>query len=89
MSATLEQRYMEALRRLRAKVDSLEEMARWKEDLTSRIWRAEVTMRVTGQTLHDAKALAEEVEMFVAIGKAFEELEKQAAGTNARPAAPA
>lgn len=76
MSATLEQRYVQALRKLRVKTDALEEMSKWKEDLTSRIWRAEVTMRVTGQPLYDAQALDAEVDMFVAIVKAWEDLEK-------------
>ena len=75
MSATLEGRYLQALRRLRARVDTLEELALWKEDLTSRIWRAEVTMRVTGEPLYDAKALANEVEMFIAAGKKWKEIE--------------
>lgn len=76
MSATLEQRYVQALRKLRVKTDALEEMSKWKEDLTSRIWRAEVTMRVTGLPLYDAQALDAEVDMFVAIVKAWEDLEK-------------
>jgi hypothetical protein len=67
---------MQALRKLRVKTDALEEMSKWKEDLTSRIWRAEVTMRVTGLPLYDAKALDAEVDMFVAIVKAWEDLEK-------------
>jgi hypothetical protein len=75
VSATPEQRFLEALRRLRARTDTLEELARWKEDLTSRLWRAEVTMRVTGEPLYDAKALANEVEMFIEVGKKWKEIE--------------
>ena len=64
MSATAETRFLEALRRLRVRTDHLEEMAKWKEDLTSRLWRAEVSLRVTGKPLFEMEAMEAEVEAY-------------------------
>lgn len=64
MPLTLEERYLEGLRRLRKHVTVLEEMARWKEDLASRLWRSECVLRATGELLHDAKELEREVTLY-------------------------
>jgi hypothetical protein len=66
---TLEERYLEATRRLRARVDYLEEMARWKEDLASRLWRSRAVLRISGEALYDIAALEAEVRMFNAISQ--------------------
>jgi hypothetical protein len=66
---------MAALRKLRARVDTLEEMARWKQDLTSRLWREEVIMRIGGKSLCDADELAAEIETFFEIGRRLREIE--------------
>ena len=57
-------RFLEALRRLRVRTDHLEEMARWKEDLASRLWRAEATLRVTGEALFEVAAIETEVQAY-------------------------
>lgn len=67
MALTPEQRYLTALRRLRKRVTFVEEMASWKADLASRLWRAEVVLRATGECLHDAAELEREVNLFNAI----------------------
>jgi hypothetical protein len=77
VSATLERRYLDALKKLRARVDTLEEMARWKEDLTSRLWREEVIMRIGGKALCNADELAAEIEVFMEIGRRIREIEEK------------
>lgn len=42
----------------------MEEMASWKDDLASRLWRAESVLRVTGQFLYDIKEIEREVELY-------------------------
>ncbi len=61
---TIEDRFIEALRRLRARTDHLEEMATWKEDLAARLWRATMVMRMCGQPLYDVRQLEHEVKMY-------------------------
>jgi len=64
---TLEQRYLEAVRRLRTRTDHLEEMAAWEAELGSKLWRAQAVLRVTGEALGDMAALEEEVKLFGAV----------------------
>lgn len=64
MSATPELRFLQALRRLKGRTDYLEEMAKWKDDIASRLWRAEATLRVTGEPLHDFEQLQQEVNAY-------------------------
>lgn len=64
---TIEDRFIEALRRLRSRTDHLEEMATWKEDLGARLWRATMVMRMCGQQLYDVRQLEHEVAMYSAI----------------------
>ena len=64
---TLEQRYQEAVRRLRTRTDHLEEMAAWEAELGSRLWRAQAVLRITGEALHDMAALEQEVQQFSAV----------------------
>jgi hypothetical protein len=61
---TLEERYLEAVRRLRRRTGYLEAMARWEEDLGGRLWRAQAISRLTGEAFYDMKALEEEVRLF-------------------------
>jgi hypothetical protein len=61
---TLEERYLRALKSLRKSVTVLEEMARWKDDLASRLWRAECVLRATGEFLYDVKQLEDEVRLY-------------------------
>ena len=67
--ASLEQRYMEAVRRLRKRTSHLEEMATWEADLGSRLWRAQAVMRVTGEPIHEMEALEAEVKQFNAVAE--------------------
>ena len=48
-------------------MEMIEEIAMWKADLASRLWRAEVVNRALGVPLHDAKELAREVELLLEI----------------------
>jgi len=64
---TLEQRYLEAVRRLRTRTDHLEEMAAWEAELGSKLWRAQAVLRVTGEALHDMAALEAKVKQFSAV----------------------
>jgi len=73
MSATIEQRYLEALRRLRVRTDTLEEMVRWKDDLASRLWRAEVVLRVTGERLYNVEEIEAEVKYYSAVAQKLRE----------------
>jgi hypothetical protein len=61
---TLERRYLRALKSLRKQVTVLEEMARWKDDLAGRLWRAECVLRATGEFLYDVKQLEDEVRLY-------------------------
>lgn len=73
---TVEQRYLEALRRLRVNADHLEEMAKWKEDLTSRLWRAMAVAHVTGLSIDDIAALELEVSRYIAVAEAISKKRK-------------
>lgn len=74
---TLEERYLEALRRLRVRVDHLEEMAKWREDLTSRLWRATAVHRAMGTSMDEIKALELEVSRFCAVAEAIAKKERK------------
>jgi hypothetical protein len=43
------------------------EMAQWKEDLASRLWRAEVVLRATGEALYDVHKMEAEVKAYSAV----------------------
>jgi hypothetical protein len=58
-------------------VVTLEEMARWKEDLTSRLWRETVIMRIGGKALCNADELAAEIEQFWEVSKRLREIEEK------------
>lgn len=73
MSETLEGRYLRALKSLRKKVTVLEEMARWKDDLAARLWRAECVLRATGRFLYDVNEIEAEVRMYVEIAERLKE----------------
>jgi len=70
---TLEQRYLKALRRLRVYADHLEELAKWREDITSRLWRASIILHIGGEALDDMAALEKEIERFRAAADAIGE----------------
>jgi len=72
MARTLEQRYLDALQRLRMRVDGLEEMVRWKDELASRLWRAQAVMRVTGSG-GPIEELEKEVQRFTLVATAMNE----------------
>ena len=62
---------MDAISRLGKKVTVLEEIALWKEDLGSRLWRAEAALKVTGECLYDARQLEEEVRLYTEVCEAI------------------
>lgn len=64
LTQKLEQRYLDALRRLRRETGHLEHMARWKEDLAARLWQSRTVLHLTGEALHDAHKLEEEVRLY-------------------------
>jgi hypothetical protein len=71
MKQTVEARFIEALRRLRARTDHLEQIALWKEDLDARLWRADATLKVTGEALYDIRELEAEVQMYTRVSEAI------------------
>lgn len=68
---SLEERYLTATRRLASRTDHLEEMARWKEDLMSRIWRADIVLKLTGECLYNVEDLEAEVKAWNAVSASF------------------
>jgi len=59
---------------LKVRTDHLEEMATWKEDLGSRLWRAQATVRVTGMALYDMTMLEAEVKLYGEVARRMKEL---------------
>jgi hypothetical protein len=55
----------------------IEEVARWKEDLASRLFRSECVLRATGESLHDPHELEREVRLFNAIVAKLERKDAQ------------
>lgn len=39
-------------------------MAKWKDDIASRLWRSEVALRISGEPLDDFAALEAEVRIY-------------------------
>jgi hypothetical protein len=44
-------------------------MAKWKEDLASRVRRSELAMNLTGEALYDIAELEREVQLFRQVGE--------------------
>ena len=78
MGDGIEDRYLMALRKLRRRVTLLEEMVRWRDDLASRLWRAECVLRATGECLYDAHELEQEVKHYAEIVRRLRQMKEDA-----------
>jgi hypothetical protein len=73
VTETIEGRLKAALQQLTMHVSLMEAMARWKQDLEGRLWRASMVHRALGQSLYDLEALEDEVRLYSEIVRKLEE----------------
>lgn len=72
MAETLESRYIKAVKRLRTRIGTMNQMATWREELEARLWRAEIVMWATGIAKDDLGELEREIHMFNEVVKALD-----------------
>ena len=68
---SIEQKYLDALRRLKVQADHLEELATWKNEILSRVWRAQSVLNTTGENKDSMPLINEEIRWFKAVCAAY------------------
>lgn len=68
---SIEEQYLQALKRMKVRADHLEELQVWKDEILSRLWRAESVLNTTGELKDDMEAIEQEVRWFKRVCKAF------------------
>ena len=68
---SVEQKYLSALRRLKVQADELEELATWKNEILSRVWRAQSVLNTTGENKDSMPLINEEIRWFKAVCAAY------------------